>query len=300
MFARTKEQKNLQYSTTFSGSKEIVLKKKMTNRTKIRIRFYIMAAITIAYVLFALNASKFAPYDPIEANPALSLTAPNSEYIFGTDKLGRDVFSRILCGAGTSFSMAFVMVAFVSVIGTVIGMICGYFGGKIDTIVMRFVDILLAFPDTVFAIAVAGMLGPGVINAIIALGLLSWTGFARMARSLTASIRQKGYIAQARFNGASTPKIILKYILPNVAPQIIVMAAMRVGGTMMSLASLSFLGLASQPPTPEWGVMVSESKAYMQTAPWMMIYPGLALLITVIIFNLLGDCLRDIMDTKNQ
>ena len=279
--------------------KAILTKKRMTNHTKVRLRFYIVLSITILYILLALNASKFAPYDPIEANPLLSIQPPSTTHLLGTDKLGRDVFSRILCGAGSSFSMAFIMVAFVSIIGTTIGMLCGYFGGKFDTIVMRLVDILLAFPDTVFAIAVAGMLGPGVINAIIALGLLGWTGFARIARSLTASIREKGYIAQARFNGASTFKIIFIYILPNVAPQMIIMATMRVGGTMLSLASLSFLGLASQPPTPEWGVMVSESKAYMQMAPWMMIYPGLALLITVIIFNLLGDCLRDVMDIKN-
>ncbi len=272
--------------------------KKMSNRVKVRLRFSIIALITILYVLFAFNASKFAPYDPIAATPSLSLRSPDRNYLFGTDKLGRDVLSRILCGAGPSFFMAFVMVTFVSFLGTAIGMICGYFGGTLDTVIMRFVDILLAFPDTVFAIAVAGMLGPGVINAVIALGMLSWTGFARMARSLTASVRESGYVVQARFNGASTFKIIFKYILPNVAPQIVVMATMRIGSTMLSLASLSFLGLASQPPNPEWGVMVSESKAYMQTAPWMMIYPGLALLITVIIFNLLGDCLRDVMDIK--
>lgn len=283
-----------------SGAETVLMKKGLQKRTIIRIKFYTIFAITIVFVAFALNAAKFAPYDPIASNPAESLQPPSEAHLFGTDKLGRDVFSRILCGAGVSFSMAFVMVTFVAVIGTTIGMLCGYFGGKFDVVLMRFVDILLAFPDTVFAIAVAGMLGPGVINAVIALGLLSWTGFARMARSLTASIREKGYIAQARFNGASTARILIKYILPNVAPQIIVMATMRIGGTILSLASLSFLGLASQPPAPEWGVMISESKAYMQTAPWMMIYPGLALVLTVIIFNLLGDSLRDIMDTKKQ
>ena len=276
------------------------LTKRITVRKRIRLRFFIMLALAFVYVLLALNAGKFARYDPIEVNPSLSLIAPSAEHPFGTDKLGRDVMSRILSGAGTSFTLSFIMISIVAVIGTTIGMICGYFSGVVDTVLMRLVDILLAFPDTVFAIAVAGMLGAGVINAVLALGLLSWTGFARMARGLTASIREKNYIEQARFNGASTPRIIIKYILPNVLPQIIVMAAMRVGGTMLSLASLSYLGLASQPPTPEWGVMVSESRAYMQTAPWMMIFPGLALFITVVIFNLLGDSFRDYMDIKKQ
>ncbi len=279
---------------------EIRLKRGLQRGAVIRIKFYAILTIAIVFVLFAMNASRFAPYDPIANDYASSLQPPSQEHICGTDKLGRDVYSRILCGAGGSFSMAFVMLIFVSAIGTTIGMLCGYFGGRFDVVMMRFVDILLAFPDTVFAIAVAGMLGPGVLNAVIALGLLSWTSFARMARSLTASVREKDFIAQARFNGASTPRIILRYILPNVAPQIIVMATMRIGGTILSLSSLSFLGLASQPPAPEWGVMVSESKAYMQTAPWMMIYPGLALVLTVVIFNLLGDSLRDVMDTKNQ
>ena len=276
------------------------LTKRITVRKRIRLRFFIMLALAFVYVLLALNAGKFARYDPIKVNPSLSLIAPSAEHPFGTDKLGRDVMSRILSGAGTSFTLSFIMISIVAVIGTTIGMICGYFSGVVDTVLMRLVDILLAFPDTVFAIAVAGMLGAGVINAVLALGLLSWTGFARMARGLTASIREKNYIEQARFNGASTPRIIIKYILPNVLPQIIVMAAMRVGGTMLSLASLSYLGLASQPPTPEWGVMVSESRAYMQTAPWMMIFPGLALFITVVIFNLLGDSFRDYMDIKKQ
>ncbi|MDI9496984.1 MAG: ABC transporter permease [Bacillota bacterium] len=279
---------------------EIRLKRGLQRGTVIRIKFYAILTIAILFVLFAMNAEHFAPYDPIANDYACSLQPPSAEHICGTDKLGRDVYSRILCGAGGSFSMAFVMLIFVSTIGTTIGMLCGYFGGRFDVIMMRFVDVLLAFPDTVFAIAVAGMLGPGVLNAVIALGLLSWTSFARMARSLTASVREKDFIAQARFNGASTPRIILKYIFPNVAPQIIVMATMRIGGTILSLSSLSFLGLASQPPAPEWGVMVSESKAYMQTAPWMMIYPGLALVLTVVIFNLLGDSLRDVMDTKKQ
>ena len=272
---------------------------KTRSRRDVRRRFYISAAIALLFILIAAFAKYMAPCDPIETDLLASLAAPSAEHICGTDKLGRDIFSRILCGAGNSFSMTFIMVAIVSVIGTAIGLLCGYFGGVLDTVMMRFVDILLAFPDTVFAIAVAGILGPGLLNTVLALSLVSWTKFARLARSLTGSIRSKGYVIQAKFNGAGTGRILLKYILPNIAPQIVVLAAMSVGGTMLSLASLSFLGLASQPPTPEWGFMIYESRQYIQVAPWMMLYPGIALFMTVVVFNMLGDNLRDFMDIKS-
>lgn len=263
-----------------------------------RIRFFTMLAIAIAFVLIATFAQYMAPYDPVATDLTQSLKPPGPGHIAGTDKLGRDVFSRILCGAGNSFSMTFIMVVIVSTIGTAIGMLCGYFGGAFDTLIMRLVDVLLAFPDTVFAIAVVGMLGPGLPNTVLALSFIGWTRYARMTRSLTASIKARGYVTQAQFNGASTPRILIHYILPNVAPQLVVMAAMSVGGTMLSLAGLSFLGLASQPPTAEWGFMIYESRQYIQTAPWMMIYPGIALFVTVVVFNLLGDALRDFMDIK--
>lgn len=263
-----------------------------------RIRFFAMLFIALALVIAASFAQYMAPYDPVATDLTQSLKPPSEAHLCGTDKLGRDVFSRILCGAGNSFSMTFIMVVAVMIVGTLIGLLCGYFGGIFDTCVMRFVDMLLAFPDTVFAIAVAGMLGPGLLNTVLALSFIGWTRYARMTRSLTAAIKQRGYVIQARFNGASTSKILFKYILPNVAPQLVVLAAMNVGGTMLSLASLSFLGLASQPPTPEWGFMIYESRQYMQIAPWMMLYPGLALFLTVVVFNLLGDALRDFMDIK--
>ena len=272
---------------------------KAKSRRAVRRRFYLSAAAALLFVLVAALAKYMAPCDPLAADYTASLAAPSAAHLCGTDKLGRDVFSRILCGAGNSFSMTFIMVVIVSVIGTAVGLLCGWFGGWFDTVMMRLVDILLAFPDTVFAIAVAGMLGPGLLNTVLALSLVSWTKYARLTRSLAASIRTKGYVIQARFNGAGTARILLRYVLPNIAPQIVVLAAMSVGGTMLSLASLSFLGLASQPPAPEWGFMIYESRQYMQTAPWMMIYPGIALLMTVVVFNLLGDNLRDFMDIKS-
>lgn len=288
------QQKN---QTALTGIRILRVKPAKTPKGK-QIRFFVLLAVALALVVVASFAHYMAPYDPVAQDLRQSLKAPSAQHLCGTDKLGRDVFSRILCGAGNSFAMTFLMVVIVTAIGTVIGLLCGYFGGAFDTCVMRFVDILLAFPDTVFAIAVAGMLGPGLTNTVLALSFIGWTRYARVTRSLTAAIKRKGYVIQARFNGASTVRILLKYILPNVAPQIVVLAAMNVGGTMLSLASLSFLGLASQPPTAEWGFMIYESRQFMQTAPWMMIYPGCALLLTVVVFNLLGDALRDYMDIK--
>ena len=191
------------------------------------------------------------------------------------------------------------MIAIITAVGTTIGLISGFFGGVLDTILMRFTDILLAFPNTVFAIAVVGMLGPGILNTVIAMSLVWWTSFARVTRGLAASIRTKDYITEARFGGASTMKIIFKYVLPNIMPRVIVMATMDIGGMILSLAGLSFLGLASQPPAPEWGYMLNEGRNYLQTAPWLLFFPGLAILVTVIVFNLLGDAVRDILDPKD-
>lgn len=273
-----------------------LLKKLKTNGT--RIRFFTFLLLAIVLILLAFIGRFIAPLDPIETNYAATLQAPNQVYIFGTDKLGRDIWSRILYGAGTSLSMTFLMVVFVSALGTIIGMLSGYLGGVIDTAIMRFVDILLAFPGQVFAIAVAGLLGVGLLNTVLALSFIWWTKYARMARSLTSSIKEKEYVTQARFGGAGNYYIIKKYILPNILSQVVIMATLDIGSMMMALAGLSFLGLASQPPNPEWGHMLYESRQYMQTAPWMMIYPGIAIFITVVIFNLLGDSLRDLLDPK--
>ncbi|KAF5054121.1 Glutathione transport system permease protein GsiD [anaerobic digester metagenome] len=263
-----------------------------------KFRFILMLFIAGVLVIVAFLGDYLAPIDPLLTNYDLALSPPGSEHICGTDALGRDVFSRILCGASNSFSLSFLMVAIVAIIGTILGTASGFIGGKFDTVIMRFTDIFLAFPSMVFAIAVAGILGPGLVNTIIALSLIQWTKYARMTRSLASSIREKSYIEQARFGGATEIQIMFKYVLPNLITPIIIMATLDIGMMMMSLAGLSFLGLASQPPAPEWGYMINESRQYMQTAPWMMIYPGIALLIVVIVFNLLGDSLRDILDPK--
>lgn len=274
------------------------LKSKLVKGKKLR--FIIFLSMAAILVIIAFMGSYLAPLDPLQTNYDLALKAPSSEHICGTDVLGRDIFSRILCGASNSFSLSFLMVAIVAGIGITLGTMSGYIGGKFDTVIMRITDIFLAFPGMVFAIAVAGILGAGIVNTIIALSLIQWTKYARMTRSLSSSIRTKNYIEQARFGGAKEYQIMYKYVLPNLISPVVIMATLDIGGMMMALAGLSFLGLASQPPTPEWGYMINESRQYMQTAPWMMIYPGLALLTVVITFNLLGDSLRDILDPKDN
>lgn len=275
-----------------------ILKPAKTKRGK-WIRFYVFLGIAIALVIGAVFGFVIAPYDPLATDFRNVLKAPSSSHLLGTDNIGRDVLSRILCGALNSFSLSFVMIAIISVIGTFIGIVSGFFGGVLDTVLMRFTDVLLAFPYTVFAIAVVGMMGPGILNTVIALSLVWWTGYARVTRGLAASIKTKEYITEARFGGASTLKILLRYVFPNVLPRVIVMAAMDIGGMILSLAGLSFLGLASQPPAPEWGFMLYEGRGFLQTAPWLMFFPGIAILITVIVFNLLGDSVRDILDPRD-
>lgn len=262
------------------------------------IRLLVFLSLALLVLAAAFWGSRLAPYDPLETDFEAKLMPPGREHLMGTDNVGRDVLSRILCGARNSFALTFLMIALVSVLGTWTGMVSGYFGGPLDTVLMRLTDVLLAFPDTVFAIAVVGMLGPGLLNTVVALSLVWWTKYARMARGLASVIRTKDYIVQARFGGAGTLKILVFYVLPNIVPQVIIMAALDVGGMMLALAGLSFLGLASQPPAPEWGYMLYEGKSYMQTAPWIMIFPGLAIFVTVVVFNLLGDGLRDILDPK--
>lgn len=271
------------------------MKKKWLN-----IKLFILLLFTALLLFMAVFGKWLAPYDPLEVNYELSLQPPSYQHWFGTDKLGRDVLSRILCGASSSFALTFLMLMIIVWIGVSLGLLAGYFGGKTDHLIMRLADILLAFPDTVFAIAVTGILGAGIFHTVFALALIWWTKYARLTRSLVSNILHQDYIIAAKLAGAKPMKLILRYVLPMIIPQILINATLDVGSLMISLAGLSFLGLAGQPPAPEWGYMLFESKQYMQTAPWLMIYPGLVIVITVIIFNLLGDSLRDKLDPKQN
>ncbi|MCG2789070.1 MAG: ABC transporter permease [Actinomycetia bacterium] len=255
-------------------------------------------AIVIALILIALFAPLLAPYDPIARIKADSSLAPSSVHLFGTDLLGRDIFSRVIYGSRISIEVGIIAVGISVIIGLFFGALSGYFGNIPDTVIMRIADIFFAFPYILGAIAIMTVLGPGVINIFIAIGILGWASFARIFRSSILTIKNKEYIEAARALGASNYRIITKHIFPNAFAPIIVYATMNIGTAIIVEAALSFLGLGVQPPTAAWGKMLAESLDYIDIAPWMMVFPGLAIVITVLGFVLLGDGLRDAFDPK--
>lgn len=275
----------------------------MKNRRNIflmhkRFTVYLILALGIFFV--AVFAPVIATHDPGEAILTDALKAPGQGHIFGTDKLGRDLFSRVIYGTRSSLPAAFALVGIIFAAGSLLGIISGYFGGWVDAVIMRVADMLAAFPGMVLAIAVAGILGPSITNAVLAIGLVSWPKYARVARSLVLKIRHEDYIEAARVNGSKTGHILGRYMLPGILPTLIITASTDIGGMMLELAGLSFLGFGAKPPVPEWGLMLSEGRSYMQNAPWVMIFPGLAILIVVTVFNLLGDSLRDVLDPSRE
>lgn len=255
-------------------------------------------AIVIILILIALLAPLIAPYDPIARIKKDSSLPPSKAYFFGTDLLGRDIFSRVIYGSRISIEVGIVAVGISVVIGLFFGALSGYFGGVSDAVIMRIADIFFAFPYILGAIAIMTVLGPGIVNIFIAIGILGWASFARIFRSSILSIKNKEYIEAARALGANNYRIITKHIFPNSMAPIIVFATMNVGVAIIVEAALSFLGLGVQPPTPSWGKMLAESLDYIDIAPWMMLFPGLAIVITVLGFVLLGDGLRDAFDPK--
>ena len=263
--------------------------------------FVVFSILALCIILAAI----FAPVitggaDPLKGSLMDALLPPCKEHIFGTDKMGRDIFTRIIYGARASLSATFGVVALVFLLGSVLGVISGYFGGVVDAVIMRIADMMLAFPGLVLALAVAGIMGASIKNAIIAIVVVSWTKYARLARSLVMKIRDRDYVAAAIVTGSKTPYMLLRYMLPNALPTLIITAATDVGSMMLELASMSFLGFGAKPPAPEWGYMLNEGRACMQTAPWLMIFPGLAIFVVVVVFNMLGDSVRDILDPKDE
>ncbi|MCD7922627.1 MAG: ABC transporter permease [Clostridiales bacterium] len=259
--------------------------------------FTVFSILAIAIVLVAVLAPVIATHDPYETVLTDAVQAPSAEHLFGTDKMGRDLFSRVIYGARTSLSAALILVAVIVVVGTTLGIIAGYLGGIIDAVIMRISDMMISFPGMVLAIAVAGILGANMRNAIIAIAIVSWTKYARISRSLVLKIRGRDYIAAALVTGSKTTRILWRYMLPNALPTILITGATDIGSMMLEIAGLSFLGFGAQSPTAEWGLMLNEGRAYMTAAPWLMIFPGLAIFITVAVFNLLGDSLRDVLDS---
>lgn len=264
------------------------------------IKFFIFLGLAILCAVAAAAAPMIATHDPLEAVFTEALKAPSKEHIFGTDTLGRDLFSRIIYGARTSIKSTLVVLVIIFVAGTALGIIAGFFGGAVDAVIMRVADVMIAFPDLILAIAIAGILGPNLVNAMIAIVAVSWTKYARLSRSLVLKIKNRDYIAAARVTGSKNLYMIWTYFVPNALPTMVITAATDIGTIMLSLASLSFLGFGVQPPTPEWGYMLSEGRNYLQSAPWLLIYPGFTIFIVVAIFNLLGDSIRDMLDPKSK
>jgi len=259
----------------------------------------------IIVILVAITADLWAPYwlgDPVAIDSTTAaermLLSPSVDHPFGTDKLGRDVASRVVYGARVSLLVGVVAVAIAVAIGLLMGALAAYYGGIWDAIIMRTADVFFAFPYILFAIVLIALLGPGLQNVFIAIGVLGWPSIARVFRSSILSVKENEYVDAARAMGSSTRRILLRHIMPNAVAPIIVYATMSIGGAILTEAALSFLGMGVQPPDPSWGNMLDDARSFMLTAPWLMIYPGIAILTTVLAFVLLGDGLRDALDVK--
>lgn len=256
------------------------------------------AFLVVMFVVMAVFAPLIAPYDPTKTNFRDRLTPPTSEHWFGTDSLGRDMLSRIIYGSRYSLVTGIVSVGIALTLGTFLGLVAGYYGKWADQIIMRFMDMLLAFPGILLAIAIISVLGRGLINAMIAVGLYTIPTFARVVRGNVLALREAEFIQGVRAAGAKNGWIIFRHVLPNILTPVIVLGTMRLGSAILTAASLSFIGLGAQPPMPEWGAMLSGGRDVLRTAPHIMLFPGLAILLAVIGFNLLGDGLRDALDPK--
>jgi len=254
--------------------------------------------IIICLILIGIFAPFFAPYDPLESVLTRSLEPPGRTFLMGTDNYGRDLLSRIIYGTRISFTLGLVIQALNTIIGVSLGLCAGFFGGKIDDMIMAFTNIMLSIPTLILALVVMVVMGPGIINLCIALGFTAWTYTCRVTRAGTLSVKERPFIEAARALGVSNFRIIRKYILPNILGPIVVIATLGIGGAILMTATLGFLGLGVQPPIPEWGSMLSRGRNYIWTAPWLCIFPGLIISITVLGLNLLGDGIRDILDPR--
>jgi len=267
-------------------------------RKEIDHRIVLPAILVMGIAFIAIFSGSLAPHDPEKVRPADRLSPPSLEYPLGTDHLGRCILSRVIFGARTSLLIGISVVLLSALIGVVMGCTAGYFGGFIDEIIMRIVDAFLAFPSMFLTLAIIGFLGAGLTNLMVSLILVEWTGFARLVRGIIISLKGREFLEAATSLGASDSYIIYRHILPNTLPPLAVMATLGVGYAILGAASLSFLGLGIQPPTPEWGSMMSDGRPFVRAAPWIMIFPGLAITIAVLAFNLLGESLRDRMDPR--
>jgi peptide/nickel transport system permease protein len=256
------------------------------------------SAVILLIILLAIFAPVIAPSDPYAIDPVNRLQPPSMDNFFGTDETGRDVFSRVVHGSRISLQVGFIAVSISMSLGVLFGVTAGFYGGAVDQVIMRFIDVLLAFPGFLLALAIIAMLGPSLTNAMIAVGIGSAPGFARLVRSVVLSIRNTDYVMAARVVGASNFHIMRNQVLRNVLAPVIVLATLEFPLAILIAANLSFLGLGAQPPTPEWGAMVVSARTFIRSEPWLINFPGLAIFITVLGFNLFGNAVRDALDPR--
>ena len=251
-----------------------------------------------AFAICAVLAPIVAPYDPLAQALGSRLEPPSPQHWLGTDQLGRDIASRLLYGARISLVIGIVVVALAGIFGTLVGLVAGYAGGLVDETLMRVTEVFLAFPPLILAMAIAGALGPSLTNAIIAIAAVTWAVYARLTRGQLLSLRRREFVEAARAIGASRGRILARHLLPNALAPLMVQASFDMGAAIISAAGLSFIGFGAQPPTPEWGVMISEGRNFISTQLWLSLFPGLAILLAVGSFNVLGDGLRDLFDPR--
>lgn len=279
---------------------EVTVRKQKLCKSTVKMRLIIFGTLAVLLVVCSFFSAYLTPYDPYLQDLSIAKQAPSAQHLLGTDRYGRDMLSRVIAGSRASIFSTLLLVAIITAVGTAVGVTCGWTGGWVDTVLMRISDVFLAFPGLVFALAVAGSLGGGLQNAIIALAAISWPKYARIARSQTLAQKETQWMKAVRLSGSGTGKIILKHILPNILGPILVTSMLDIGTMMMELAALSFLGLGAKPPIPEWGSMMSDTRSLMTTSPWITFSPGIAIFLSVMIFNLLGDTIRDYADPKSR
>lgn len=259
---------------------------------------WVGVVILVLIVLSVLGAGVLTPYDPLGVNADEGFIPPGPGHLFGTDILGRDMLTRVLFGGRLSLITGMISVSFALLLGVPMGVLSGYYGGLTDRLIMRIVDLMLTFPGILLALVIVAVLGPSLLNAMIAVGISASPTYARVVRATTLAARSEAYIEAARALGCSNPRVIIRHILPNTLASLIVLGTLGVAGAMISAAALSFLGLGAQPPEPEWGALMSEGRSYLRRAWWMTAFPGFAIMLTVLAINLLGDGLRDALDPR--
>lgn len=281
-----------------------MVRNRMKTRLYSNLNTYVLiivgGSIVLFFILVALFAPLIATHDPEMINTDLIFNSPNNIYYFGTDELGRDVYSRVVYGTRISIFVGFIAVGISTIIGVFLGLLAGFYGGIIDSFIMRFTDIMLSFPTFFLILAVIAFLNPSIINVMVVIGVTGWMGVARLVRAEVMSVKNREYIIAAQIQGLSQLKIMLKHILPNILSPVFVTATLGIAGAILIESSLSFLGLGVQPPTPSWGNILTEGQNNLTTAWWLSLFPGIAIVITALGYNLLGEGLRDYLDPKNN